>query len=57
MSSAANAALAEPWKDLWNGDLSLTEKIIAEHFVAQPGDGRGSARRAGRSLESDYQIK
>jgi hypothetical protein len=34
MSNAANAALAEPWKDLWNGDLSLTEKIIAEDFVA-----------------------
>ena len=29
MSSTANAALAEPWKDLWNGNLSLTEKIIA----------------------------
>jgi NmrA-like family len=34
MSNAANAALAEPWKDLWNGDLSVTEKIIAEDFVA-----------------------
>jgi predicted ester cyclase len=34
MSNAANAELAEPWKDLWNGDLSLTEKIIAEDFVA-----------------------
>jgi hypothetical protein len=34
MSNAANAALAEPWKDLWNGDLSLTPKIIAEDFVA-----------------------
>jgi hypothetical protein len=33
-ANAANAALAEPWKDLGNGDLSLTEKIIAEDFVA-----------------------
>jgi hypothetical protein len=24
MSNSANAALAGPWKDLWNGDLSLT---------------------------------
>lgn len=34
MSAAANAALAEPWKDLWNGDLSITEKIIAADFAA-----------------------
>jgi hypothetical protein len=33
MSNAANAALAEPWKDLWNGELSLTEKIIAEYWA------------------------
>jgi hypothetical protein len=25
MSIAANAALVEPWKELWNGDLSITE--------------------------------
>ncbi|HET9080408.1 MAG TPA: hypothetical protein VFO01_07810 [Trebonia sp.] len=41
MSNAANAALAEPWKDLWNGELSLTEKIIAEDFAATLG-GYGS---------------
>ncbi len=34
MSSSANAALVGPWKDLWNGDLSVTDKIIAEDFVA-----------------------
>jgi hypothetical protein len=33
MSNAANAALYEPWKDLWNGDLSLTDTIIAEDFA------------------------
>jgi predicted ester cyclase len=44
MSNAANAALAEPWKDLRNGDLSLTDKIIAEDFVAHaaPLTGTGS---------------
>jgi len=34
MDRASNAALAEPWKDLWNGNLGLTDKIIAEDFVA-----------------------
>ena len=29
MSNAANAALAEPWKDLWNGDLTLTDKTVS----------------------------
>jgi SnoaL-like polyketide cyclase len=50
MSSATNAALAEPWKDLWNGDLSLTEKIIAEDFVAHaaPLTGTGPYQIRGR---------
>jgi len=50
MSHAANLALAEPWKDLWNGDLSLTEKIIAEEFVAHaaPLTGTGPDRIHGR---------
>ena len=33
MSNAANAALAEPWKDLWNGELSLTEYDFAEYWA------------------------
>jgi len=50
MSNAANAALAEPWKDLWNGDLSLTDKVIAEDFVAHaaPLTGTGSDQIHGR---------
>ena len=28
MSNAANAALANPWKDLWNGDLEVTGRLI-----------------------------
>jgi predicted ester cyclase len=34
MSTAVNAALVSPWKDLWNGDLSRTNQIVAEDFVA-----------------------
>src|SRR6266576_3808914 len=50
MSSTANAALAEPWKDLWNGNLSRTEKIIAEDFVAHaaPLTGTGTDQIRGR---------
>jgi predicted ester cyclase len=50
MSNAANAALVEPWKDLWNGDLGLTEKIIAEDFVAHaaPLTGTGPDQIRGR---------
>ena len=36
MSSTANAALAEPWKDLWNGNLSLTEKITPRTSSPMP---------------------
>ena len=51
MSSTANAALAEPWKDLWNGNLGLTEKkIIAGDFVAHaaPLTGTGTDQVHGR---------
>jgi predicted ester cyclase len=50
MSKAANATLVEPWKDLWNGDLGLTEKIIAEDFVAHaaPLTGTGPDQIRGR---------
>ncbi len=43
MSNAVNAALAIPWRDLWNGDLTITDQIIAEDFVAHaaPPDGIG----------------
>ena len=59
MSSEANAALAEPWKDLWNGDLSVTSKI-AGGFPGAPAEaiGRdvtftGTLRIAGGKL-SEY---
>jgi predicted ester cyclase len=42
MSNAANAALAEPWKALWNGDLGLADQIIADDFVAHAAPLTGS---------------
>ena len=50
MSNAANAALAEPWKDLWNGDLNLTDTITAEDFTAHaaPLTGTGTNQIRGR---------
>lgn len=49
---ANNAELAEPWRQLWNGDLSITDRIIAEDFVAHAapitgvGDGEIHGREA-----------
>lgn len=56
MSNAANAALAEPWKDLWNGDLSLTDKIIAKDFVAHaaPLTGTGTDQIRGREALNEW---
>lgn len=50
MPNAANAALANPWKDLWNGDLGVTDKIIAEDFLAHaaPMTGSGPGEIHGR---------
>ena len=38
MPNVANAAPATPWRDMWNGDLALTDEIIAEDFVAHEED-------------------
>jgi hypothetical protein len=56
MSNAANAALAEPWGALWNGDLSITDKIIAEDFVAHaaPLTGTGPDQIRGRQALNDW---
>jgi hypothetical protein len=50
MSGTSNAALAEPWKQLWNGDLTVTDKVIADDFVAHaaPLTGTGSDLMHGR---------
>ncbi|WP_181176563.1 ester cyclase [Mesorhizobium sp. B2-3-5] len=41
-SAASNASLAEPWRLLWNGDLSYTDKIISPDFVAHAAPITGS---------------
>ena len=33
MSSAANAAFAEPWKDLWNGTLRIAGGQLSEYWA------------------------
>jgi predicted ester cyclase len=43
MSNAAVAALAEPWRELWNGDLTLTDQIIHPDFVAHAAPITGGA--------------
>jgi predicted ester cyclase len=50
MPNVSNAALATPWKDLWNGDLAMTDKIIAKDFVAHaaPLTGSGADQIRGR---------
>jgi predicted ester cyclase len=55
-TSAANAHLAIPWRDLWNGDLALTERIVAEDFVAHaaPLSGDGPAEIRGREGLNDW---
>jgi len=52
MSKAANAALASPWKDLWNGDLGVTDQIIAEDFVAHAAPLTGTGPDAIRGREA-----
>ena len=56
MPNAANAALANPWKDLWNGDLAVTNKIIAEDFVAHaaPLTGTGTDEIHGRDALNQW---
>jgi len=56
MSNSANAALYEPWGALWNGDLSIADKIIAEDFVGHlaPMSGTGPDQFRGRQPLKDW---
>jgi SnoaL-like polyketide cyclase len=49
-AATLNAKLAEPWRQLWNGDLSITDRILAEDFVAHaaPITGVGDDEIHGR---------
>lgn len=51
-----NAELAIPWRDLWNGDLAITERIIAEDFVAHaaPLTGTGDNEIRGREALNQW---
>ena len=51
-----NAELAEPWRQLWNGDLSITDRIIAEDFVAHaaPITGVGGDEIHGREALNQW---
>lgn len=51
MTDATNVALAEPWRQLWNGDLGQLDAIIADNFVAHAVlmGGTGSDTLRGRA--------
>jgi hypothetical protein len=51
-----NATLAEPWRQLWNGDISITDTIIAEDFVAHaaPITGVGEGEIHGREALNQW---
>jgi predicted ester cyclase len=50
MNTADIIALAEPWRRLWNGDLTLTEQIIHPNWVAHAAaiTGGGAEDMEGR---------
>jgi hypothetical protein len=56
MSNSDNAALYEPWGALWNGDLSITDTIIAEDFTGHlaPLSGTGPDQFHGRQPLNDW---
>jgi SnoaL-like polyketide cyclase len=55
-AATLNAKLAEPWRQLWNGDLSITDRIIAEDFVAHaaPITGVGEGEIHGRDALNQW---
>jgi hypothetical protein len=56
MNDSTNAALAEPWRQLWNGDLDLTNQIIHPDFIAHaaPITGGPAADMKGRQTLDDW---
>jgi predicted ester cyclase len=55
-NTRAHAELANPWRDLWNGDLTITDRIIAEDFVAHaaPLTGAGDDEIRGREALNQW---
>lgn len=48
MADTSNTSLAEPWRQLWNGDLTRLDALVAEdiliHAVLVGGTGDGTLR-------------
>ena len=49
MTNTSNAAFAEPWRQLWNGDLTQLDAIVAEGFVAHAALIAGQAKARGEA--------
>ena len=51
MADISNAALAEAWRQLWNGDLEQLDTIVAEGFVTHAAlkGGMGDDTLRGRA--------
>ena len=48
MTATSNAAFADPWRQLWNGDLAQLDALVAKDFIAHAalmgGTGEGTLR-------------
>ena len=51
MTTPSNATFAEPWRQLWNGDLAQLDAIVAEDFIAHAAlmGGTGEGMLHGRA--------
>ena len=51
MADISNTALAEAWRQLWNGDLEQLDTIVAEGFVTHAAlkGGMGDDTLRGRA--------
>ncbi len=56
MNKLSNTALAEPWRNLWNGDLSQLDKIVSEDFVAHASlaGGKSDDTLVGRAAIGEW---
>jgi predicted ester cyclase len=41
--AAGNAALAEPWANLWNGDLAVAQTLLSDELVTHKASDVGGA--------------
>lgn len=57
MTAASNATFAEPWRQLWNGDLAQLDAIVAEDFVAHAALMGGVSRFARACEIATYMVR